>query len=235
MELNKFDPATATSMNKILVIGPRSMGKTVLVQELLSHMQSCETMVINPTESVKMEYTHLYARENIRDEYDERFITDFIESRQNDGANTCMVFENCCEFSFIIQMLSSCKFKCCVALSYPANLRVCFDYTFIFKHNNPTSRKRIYKTIPDIFPTFEIFCEVLDQVTAEPFTCMVINNTTRTVSWYKAAEPWRAMVARKKKQIESYEKELMETAWHPSRVRSCLCVDEAKDIFGCHL
>jgi hypothetical protein len=42
-----------------------------------------------------------------------------------------------------------------------------------------------------MFPTFEIFCQVMDQCT-ENFECLVIDNTTKsnkledTVFWYKA-------------------------------------------------
>jgi hypothetical protein len=234
MEFKKFDPATATDMNTILVIGQRSVGKTVLVQELLPHLQCCETLVINPNESVKMEYTHILARQNIQDNYDKRFIKDFIKSKQGDNPSICIVFENCYETS-CIKMLFSCKMKTCIIMQYPSNLAADFDYTFIFKNTNLYCRKLIYNTITDIFPTFEMFCDAFDQITAEPFACMVINKTARTVLWYKAAEPWRMMVEHKKKQIEVFQKELMAKAWHPSRVLSCLCADEVKDIFGCHL
>ena len=49
-----------------------------------------------------------------------------------------------------------------------------------------------------MFPTFEIFCQVMDQCT-ENYECLVIDNTTKsnkledTVFWYKAntAPPFR--------------------------------------------
>lgn len=88
MQFKKFDPATATGMDCVAVVGQRSVGKTVLVQELLPHFKCSETVVISPTESCNSEYAGLVSRKNIRHEYEEEFVTNIAKPG-------CIVFENC--------------------------------------------------------------------------------------------------------------------------------------------
>ena len=52
------------------------------------------------------------------------------------------------------------------------------------------NRKRIYENYAGIFPTFESFCQVMDQCT-ENYECLVINNNVnlinfKSIFWYKA-------------------------------------------------
>jgi hypothetical protein len=76
-------------------------------------------------------------------------------------------------------------------LGIPPNLRTNIDFIFILRENIVANRKRIYDNYAGMFPTFEIFCQVMDQCT-ENYECLVIDNTTKsnkledTVFWYKA-------------------------------------------------
>ena len=77
-------------------------------------------------------------------------------------------------------------------LGIPPNLRTNIDYVFILRENNINNRKRIFDNYAGMFPTFEMFCQVMDQCT-ENFECLVIKNNAQTnkleeqVFWYKAA------------------------------------------------
>jgi len=76
-------------------------------------------------------------------------------------------------------------------LGIPPSLRTNIDYVFILRENIVSNRKRIYDHYAGMFPTFDVFCQVLDQVT-QNFECMVIDNTAKSnkledqVFWYKA-------------------------------------------------
>ena len=78
-------------------------------------------------------------------------------------------------------------------LGIPPNLRTNIDFTFILRENNQSNRRRLYEHYAGIFPSFPIFCAVLDQCT-ENYECLVIDNTTKSnrledqVYWYKAEE-----------------------------------------------
>ena len=77
------------------------------------------------------------------------------------------------------------------ALGIPPNLRTNIDYVFILRENYVSNRKRIYENYAGMFPSFEIFCQVMDQCT-ENYECLVIHNNAKSnkledqVYWYKA-------------------------------------------------
>jgi hypothetical protein len=76
-------------------------------------------------------------------------------------------------------------------LGIPPSLRTQIDYVFILRENLINNRKKIYNNYAGMFPTFDIFCQVMDQCT-ENFECLVINNNAKSnrledqVFWYKA-------------------------------------------------
>jgi hypothetical protein len=76
-------------------------------------------------------------------------------------------------------------------LGIPPTLRTNIDYVFILREPYIANRKRIYDNYAGMFPTFESFCQVMDQCT-ENYECLVINNNSKSnklqdqVFWYKA-------------------------------------------------
>jgi hypothetical protein len=78
-------------------------------------------------------------------------------------------------------------------LGVPPNLRTNIDFVFILRENNISNRKRIYENYAGMFPTFDMFCQFMDQCT-EKFECLVIANGVQSnkledqVFWYKAAD-----------------------------------------------
>ena len=76
-------------------------------------------------------------------------------------------------------------------LGIPPNLRTNIDYVFILREPYISNRKKIYENYAGMFPTFESFCQVMDQCT-ENFECLVINNNAKSnklseqIFWYKA-------------------------------------------------
>ena len=77
------------------------------------------------------------------------------------------------------------------ALGITPNLRTNIDYVFILRENYMSNRKRLYEHYAGMFPTFEMFCQVMDQCT-ENYECLVIHNNSKSnkledqVFWYKA-------------------------------------------------
>lgn len=84
-----------------------------------------------------------------------------------------------------------------ITMQYPLgitpNLRTNVDFIFILRETMINNRKRIYDNYAGMFPTFEMFCQFMDQCT-ENFECLVICNGVQSnkledqVFWYKAAE-----------------------------------------------
>jgi len=84
-----------------------------------------------------------------------------------------------------------------ITMQYPLgvspNLRTNIDFVFILRENNISNRRRIYENFAGMFPTFEMFCQFMDQCT-ENYECLVIANGVQSnklddqVFWYKASE-----------------------------------------------
>lgn len=78
------------------------------------------------------------------------------------------------------------------SLDIPPELRTCIDYVFILRQSILKDRRRVYENYAGIFPNFQMFCDVLDNLT-EDFHCMVIKNRVTSsriedcVFWYRAA------------------------------------------------
>lgn len=78
-------------------------------------------------------------------------------------------------------------------LGIPPTLRTNVDYVFILREPYINNRKRIYENYCGMFPTFESFCQVLDNTT-ENYECLVIDNNVKSnklqdmVYWYKASD-----------------------------------------------
>ena len=76
------------------------------------------------------------------------------------------------------------------SLGIPPALRGNIDYVFILRENIVSNRRRLYEHYAGMFPTFEIFCQVMNQCT-ENFECLVIDNTCKSnkiedmCMWYK--------------------------------------------------
>ena len=82
-----------------------------------------------------------------------------------------------------------------ITMQYPLgitpNLRTNVDFVFILRENILGNRRRIYENYAGMFPTFEMFCDFMDQCT-ENYECLVICNNVSSnrledqVFWYKA-------------------------------------------------
>lgn len=76
-------------------------------------------------------------------------------------------------------------------LGIPPALRSNVDYAFILRENNLGNRKRLYDNFAGMIPSFDYFCQIMDQCT-ENYECLVIHVSARSnrlsdqIFWYKA-------------------------------------------------
>jgi hypothetical protein len=77
----------------------------------------------------------------------------------------------------------------CMDLS--PDLRANVDYVFVLRENVIQNRERLYKSFFGVFPTFDMFCQVMNSCT-ENYECLVLDNTSKSnriedcVFYYKA-------------------------------------------------
>ena len=228
LQLKKFDMSQIAYDKVVVLIGKRETGKSFLVKDLLYYKQDIPIgTVISGTEGANEFYSKIFPKLFIHGEYSPNIINNYVKRQKlivkmlnrelaehretnidprgviilddclydnswSKDANIKALFMNGRHYKtmFIITMQ--------YALGIPPNLRTNIDFVFILRENYVSNRKRLYEHYAGMFPTFEIFCQVMDQCT-ENYECLVINNNAKSnkledqVFWYKA-EPHEAFV-----------------------------------------
>ena len=205
----------------IVLIGRRDTGKSYLVRDLLYYHQDIPLgTVISGTEAGNGFYSEHVPRLFIHDEYNSAIIENILKRQRTVLKQIKKEVESYRKSSidpraFVI--LDDCLFDATwtkdkvmrllfmngrhwkviliITMQYPLgippNLRTNIDYVFILREPYIANRKRIYENYAGMFPTFESFCQVMDQCT-ENYECLVINNNSKPtklhdqIFWYKA-------------------------------------------------
>ena len=221
LALKKFNLSQITSDKVCVFIGKRETGKSFLVKDLLYYHRHIPIgTIISGTESANCFYGHMVPSLFIHDAYTPEIVANALKrqkmvvkkinkekscyGKSNIDPNAFLILDDCLydqswirdpnirslfmngrhyKILFIITMQ--------YALGVPPNLRTNIDFVFILRENYVSNRKRLYEHYAGMFPTFEIFCQVMDQCT-EDYNCLVINNNAKSnkledqVFWYKA-------------------------------------------------
>ena len=217
----RFDNSQTSSGPVIVFIGRRDTGKSFLVRDLLYYHQEIPIgTVISGTEAGNGFYGSHVPKLFIHDEYNTAIVENVLKRqklviKQIKKLNTAFGSINFYGRAFVI--LDDClwdngwakdkmmrllfmngrhwKIMTVITMQYPLgvppNLRTNIDYVFILREPYLTNRKRIYENYAGMFPTFESFCQVMDQCT-ENYECLVIDNNSKSnkledqIFWYKA-------------------------------------------------
>ena len=217
----RFDNSQTSSGPVIVFIGRRDTGKSFLVRDLLYYHQEIPIgTVISGTEAGNGFYGSHVPKLFIHDEYNTAIVENVLKRqklviKQIKKENTAYGRSSIDGRAFVI--LDDClwdngwakdkmmrllfmngrhwKIMTVITMQYPLgvppNLRTNIDYVFILREPYLTNRKRIYENYAGMFPTFESFCQVMDQCT-ENYECLVINNNSKSnkledqIFWYKA-------------------------------------------------
>ena len=222
LELKKFDISSISSDKVCVFIGKRETGKSFLVKDLLYYHKSIPIgTVISGTESANAFYSNHIPSIFIHDAYTPDIINNALlrqkmvikqikaeESRFNESSidpRAFLILDDCLyDNSWIRDENIRCLFMngrhykimfvitMQYALGIPPNLRTNIDYIFILRENIVSNRKRLWEHYAGMFPTFEMFNQVMNQCT-ENYECLVIHNNAKSnkledqVFWYKAS------------------------------------------------
>jgi hypothetical protein len=205
----------------IVLIGRRDTGKSFLVRDLLFYQQDIPVgTVISGTEAGNSFYSEHIPKLFIHDEYNSSIIENILKrqktcmkqvmkemqtyKKSNIDPRTFVILDDCLYDSSwtkdkLMRLLfmngRHWKILLIITMQYPLgippNLRTNIDYVFILREPYINNRKKIYENYAGMFPTFESFCQVMDQCT-ENYECLVINNNSKSnklteqIFWYKA-------------------------------------------------
>lgn len=205
----------------IVLIGRRDTGKSFLVRDLLYYHQDIPIgTVISGTEEGNGFYGKMVPKLFIHNEYNTAIIENILKrqrgvlkqvkkemetfKRSTIDPRTFVILDDCLYdntwardkmMRLLFMNGRHWKVMLLITMQYPLGipptLRTNIDYVFILREPYIANRKRIYENYAGMFPTFESFCQVMDQCT-ENFECLVINNNSKSnklqdqVFWYKA-------------------------------------------------
>tara|TARA_B110000967_G_scaffold197114_2_gene228471 strand:+ start:1965 stop:2804 length:840 start_codon:yes stop_codon:yes gene_type:complete len=205
----------------IVLIGRRDTGKSFLVKDLLYYHQDIPIgTVISGTEAGNGFFAEHIPKLFIHDEYNSAIIENILKRQRTVlkqikkemeaykkttiDPRAFVILDDCLYDSkwtkdkmmrLLFMNGRHWKIMLVITMQYPLgippNLRTNIDYVFILREPYIANRKRIWENYAGMFPTFESFCQVMDQCT-ENFECLVINNNSKsnkltdTIFWYKA-------------------------------------------------
>jgi len=205
----------------IVLIGRRDTGKSFLVRDLLFYHQDIPIgTVISGTEAGNGFYSSHVPKLFIHDEYNVVIIENILKrqktvlkqikkdidtyKKSNIDPRAFVILDDCLfddrwtrdkMMRLLFMNGRHWKIILIITMQYPLGipptLRTNIDYVFILREPYIANRRRIYENYAGMFPTFESFCQVMDQCT-ENFECLVINNNvksnrlTEQIFWYKA-------------------------------------------------
>ena len=205
----------------VVLIGRRDTGKSFLVRDLLYHHQDIPIgTVISGTEAGNGFFSAHVPKLFIHDEYNTAIIENILKrqktvlkqikremeayKRTNIDPRAFVILDDCLYdnkwtkdkmMRLLFMNGRHWKIMLIITMQYPLgippNLRTNIDYVFILREPYIANRKRIWENYAGMFPTFESFCQVMDQCT-ENFECLVINNNAKSnklqdqIFWYKA-------------------------------------------------
>ncbi len=221
LNLRKFDMKTIPQDAVCVFIGRRRTGKSTLVRDLLYHHQNIPLgTVISGTEESNSFYGKMVPPLFIHNEFNPTILANFVKRqrlvvakmtkdaqegrRTNIDPRAFLILDDCMyddtwtrDKNILYLFLNGRHVKVffLITMQYPLGiqpaLRTNVDYVFILREPYQSNRKRIYENYGAAFPSFEFFCQVMDQCT-QNYECLVICNNTQSnkledaVYWYKA-------------------------------------------------
>ena len=210
LQLRRFDPSKIGDDKVCVFIGKRGTGKSTLVTDIMYHKRHIPCgIVMSGTEDGNHYYRQFVPDLFIYGEYNKGAIEKILERQRKivsvgHTSGSFLLLDDCMYDKAF--MKDTCIRQCfmngrhwkilflltmqyCMDLS--PDLRANVDYVFVLRENVIQNRERLYKSFFGIFPTFDMFCQVMNSCT-ENYECLVLDNTSKSnriedcVFYYKA-------------------------------------------------
>ena len=247
LRLSKFNMNIIPDDSVVLFIGRRGTGKSWLIKDLMWEKRRIPIgTIISGTESANSFYSSIVPSLFIHQEFDSGIISNVLrrqdaitkqirKEEETRGSSSldrrafivmddCMFDTKWLHDKYIRSLFMNGRhfgLLYILALQYvmgiPPVLRGQVDYVFILRENQVSARRKIYEQFAGIFPSFELFCQIMDQCT-ENYECLVIHNGSKTnkiedcVFWYKATPHEDFKIGSKEHWVRSAEYERQKEA-----------------------
>lgn len=212
--VSELDLDTFCENPVITIIGKRKSGKSMLAKSIIKHQLEKglidEIVVFSLTEKMNKFYENFVTDVNYKLDFGmlEKILEKQEQNIENENKKKYMiVFDDCCgtkgewtknaamqeilfngrhyniSYIFIMQF----------PIGISPELRSNFDYIFLFKDDVISNLKRMYDHYAGIFPSFNLFKQVFQQLTDNNSTMAIKNKGSvksilEKIFWYKASE-----------------------------------------------
>lgn len=212
IQIKRFNPSVIEPNRVLLFIGKRNTGKSTLVKDIMWFNKSIPIgMIMSPTEESNSFYKSMIPDLFIYNDYDPDAVDKLIKRQRKavkkgmKNPNAFLLLDDCMydskkitkdkniRYIFMngrhVKLMLYLTMQYCMDLS--PDLRANIDYIFVLRENILANKEKIYKNFFGIFPSFDIFNQVMTKCT-ENFECLVLDNTSRSndvedvVFYYKA-------------------------------------------------
>lgn len=211
VQLKKFKPENMSDDKVCVFIGKRGTGKSCLVTDILYHKKHIPAgIVMSATEEGNHHYKQYVPDLFIYGDYDKEAIDRVLDRQKkiissgNTKSGAFVLLDDCMyDRKF---MKDPCIRQCFMngrhwkiffmltmqyCMDLTPDLRANVDYVFILRENVLQNREKLYKSFFGVFPSFDMFNQVMNACT-ENYECLVLDNTSKSnkiedcVFWYKA-------------------------------------------------
>jgi hypothetical protein len=212
LHLRKFNPATIGDDKVCIFVGRRSTGKSFLMTDILYYKRHLPCgIVMSGTEDGNHHFKKFIPDLFIYGDYDKTAIERVLArqhtlvSQGKPNSSAFIILDDCMYDKKFLKDVCIRKLfmngrhwkvffmltmQYCMDLS--PDLRANTDYVFILRETVLQNREKLYKNFFGIFPSFQMFDQVMTACT-EDYHCLVLDNTSKSnkiedcVFWYKAA------------------------------------------------
>ncbi len=218
LNLRKFDLNMIQDDSMVVAIGRRRTGKSIVIKDLMFQNRDIPFgNVISGTEEANQFYGDFVPKTYIYNKYSHDIILNIIKRQKemigmvNSGnpqykkidPRLFLILDDCLFDDRWTRDIGirSCfmngrhwKVMFLITMQYPLGippaLRTNIDYTIIMREMYMSNRKRIYEHYAGCFPTFDMFCQVMNSL--GEFECLIVSNNAASnkledqVFWYKA-------------------------------------------------
>ena len=196
---------------RLVMIGKPNSGKSNLIKALLfwkKHYISV-AMVMSGSEDANHDFEKFIHPLFIYNKYEPERVEQFIKRQKLaiehlDNPWSALVIDDCTDKPSDIkselqhgifkrgrhwQMFYLLSLQYCMDID--PSIRTCVDGVFIFREPNIKTRRKLWENYASIIPEFNLFCQIMDEITTE-HTALYIHNSTTSNDWHDCVYYYKA-------------------------------------------